>query len=288
MQALSEAQRSRACRGEGAGEPALSPGVAGSRCLGKRQRVVRQPALNHPGGSRSGGHPGVCGACAGHRPQPGSRQPCTWDGAGPPPRDPRPPTSTRTLPLRTAPATPRSSSAPPGRLEPPPNRGGRGPSADPSRGLPHSSPTDLLPPTRREPKPVPQSVSATPGADQITGGQLWLRLPGPAPRPPSLRQPPGAAPPLWAAGGGRAAEGAPCSPGGHDAHATVPGGEGEWDPCDVAAAPAPGGSPQLSRVVWQGQEDSAFFSQALLPAQQSGQLRHGLLLLFQQIILGPF
>lgn len=77
--------------GEGAGEPALSPGVAGSRCLGKRQRVVRQPALNHPGGSRSGGHPGVCGACAGHRPQPGSRQPRTWDGAGPPPRDPRPP-----------------------------------------------------------------------------------------------------------------------------------------------------------------------------------------------------
>lgn len=135
---------------------------------------------------------------------------------------------------------------------------------------------------------MPQSVSATPGADQITGGQLWLRLPGPAPRPPSLRQPPGAAPPLRAAGGGRAAEGAPYSPGGHGAHATGPEGGGEWDPCDVAAGPTPGGSPQLSRVVWQGQEDSAFFSQALLPAQQSGQLRHGLLLLFQQVILGPF
>lgn len=120
-------------------------------------------------------------------------------------------------------------------------------------------PTDLLPPTRREPKPLPQPVSATPGADQITGGQLWLRLPGPAPRPPSLHQPPGAAPPLRAAGGGLAAEGAPCSPGGHGAHAAEPGGGGEWepewDPWDVAAAPAPGGSPQLSRAVWQGQED---------------------------------
>lgn len=153
--------------------------------------------------------------------------------AGPPPRAPRPPTSTRTLPVRTAPATPRSSPAPPGRLEPPPNRGYRVPGANPPRGLPHSPPTDLLPPTRREPKTLPQPVSATPGADQITGGQLWLRLPGPAPRPPSLHQPPGAAPPLRAAGGGRAAEGAPCSSGGHGAHATVPGEEGSGSQSEI-------------------------------------------------------
>lgn len=149
---------------------------ASTRC----QATGSQP----PRGSRSGSYPGVHRPFAsGHRPRTGSRETRTWDGAQAASSRPAPPD-----PLRSAPAKTRRSPAPPGRLEPPPSRGHPDPGADPTRRLPRPPPTDLLPPTRGEPHPVPRSTTATPGADQATARPLWLRLPGPAPRPPSTNR----------------------------------------------------------------------------------------------------
>lgn len=174
------AQPRRACLREGPGA-SCPRGVAGSGCLGKRRRVVRQPAPNHPGG-----HPGVGGgACAGHRPRPGSRDP--HRGRGPaPPRDPRLPTDRPTA-TPAPPHRPRDAPQLPG-----PARQARAPAPARRPRAPPRRPRTYSHRRGGKPGPAPQATSAIPGADPITGRPPWLRLPGPAPArpPPTARRGP--------------------------------------------------------------------------------------------------